>query len=583
MKVNLLMGRFQPFTLGHMKCVDAAAKKGLKTVIAQVETKSSDKKHPFTDTDIELAMQDLIKTTPDIVDIIKVKNADIVKIGVLFSQHGYEIAGWTCGTDRIESYTKMSSKYADQAGLTDDFQMIEVKRGDEDISATKVRNAILADDKQTFEKLTPRCFHKYYHKFQTIIKNVYEHRMVCISDYLTEKLRNSIYNIIQEGGAAGHMAHPYDYDDFTLRDLKGLIRNLFSGKIEDVTEKIDGTNIVATMNPAGEVVFIRNKGDLNSAKGGMTIRDMAQKWADKPSVAKTFLTAGEIITKVFNVIGKEFFNPDENTRIAANCECVVSGKTNIIPYASDQVDFHDLFIYKYNGNEWVHEDTTKDGIDKLERACDGIDGAQLTPQILIKTTENSQKVLVDFIKELDKIFKDAGCKEMSTIEDWKKARYKKFAPKWTNGDDVLYNRWFNGIKTTNIRVLKQQYGEILGEYDKKEYKKLISQVMEPLDTFFGKLGNAIIKQCDGIINAGVESEVIQQLKSDIEDVVRDVRSNGSIELNDKLTYQLNRLARLGDEINPVEGIVFRHKGKLMKLTGSFSSCNAVLGSIRFSK
>ena len=107
--------------------------------------------------------------------------------------------------------------------------------------------------------------------------------------------------------------------------------------------------------------------------------------------------------------------------------------------------------------------------------------------------------------------------------------------------------------------------------------------MEPLDTFFGKLGNAIIKQCDGIINAGVESEVIQQLKSDLEDVVKDVRTNGSIELNDKLTYQLNRLARLGDEINPVEGIVFRYKGKLMKLTGSFSSCNAVLGSIRFSK
>lgn len=583
MKVNLLMGRFQPFTLGHMKCVEAAAAKGLKTVIAQVETKSSDKKHPFTDNDLEQAMKDLVSSTPDIVDVIKVKNANIVTIGEMFAERGYEIASWTCGTDRIDSYTKMSSKYAEQAGLTDDFQMIEIKRGDEDISATKVRNALMDDDKSTFEKLTPKCFHKQYKKFQNIIKKVYESRLMRLGSYISERLHTSLYNMISEGGAAGHMAHPYDYTEFTLRDLKGLIRNLFSGKIEDVTEKIDGTNIVATMNHDGEVVFIRNKGDLNSAKGGMTIQDMAQKWADKPSVAETFLSAGETITKVFNKIGEKFFNPDAETRIAANCECVVAGKTNIMPYASAQVDFHDLFIYKYNGTEWVHEDTTKSGIDKLEKACEGIDGAQLTPQILIKTTEESKKILVDFIKELDKIFKDAGCKEMDTIEDWKKARYKKLAPDWTNGDDILYDRWFNGIKTTNLRTLKQQFGDVLGDFDKAGSKKLIGDVMEPLDTFFGKLGNAIIKQCDGIINAGIESEVIDQLRADIEDVVRDVRSNGSTELNDKLSHQLNRLAKLGDEINPVEGIVFRYKGKLMKCTGSFACTNQILGSIKFSR
>lgn len=190
MKVNLLMGRFQPFTLGHMKCVEAAAMKGLKTVIAQIETKSSDKKHPFTDSDIENAMQDLIKTTPNIIDVVKVKSADIVKIGEVFGQHDYQIAGWTCGTDRIESYTKMSSKYADKAGLTNDFQMIEVKRGDEDISATKVRNAMLDDDKATFDKLTPNCFHKHYKKLQTILKKVYENQTKSLRDYLIESLNS---------------------------------------------------------------------------------------------------------------------------------------------------------------------------------------------------------------------------------------------------------------------------------------------------------------------------------------------------------------------------------------------------------
>ena len=82
---------------------------------------------------------------------------------------------------------------------------------------------------------------------------------------------------IIEGGQSGHMAHIIDYDDFTRDDLIELVEHLFDGKIEDVTEKIDGTNIQATMNHEGEVVFIRNKTDLNSERGGMSIQDMVNK------------------------------------------------------------------------------------------------------------------------------------------------------------------------------------------------------------------------------------------------------------------------------------------------------------------
>ena len=41
-----------------------------------------------------------------------------------------------------------------------------------------------------------------------------------------------------EGGAAGHMSHIYDYSDFTLNDIKNIINNLFSGEVEDITEKL---------------------------------------------------------------------------------------------------------------------------------------------------------------------------------------------------------------------------------------------------------------------------------------------------------------------------------------------------------
>lgn len=137
-------------------------------------------------------------------------------------------------------------------------------------------------------------------------------------DYILE-------NIILEGGAAGHMAHPMDYDDLSIDDIIELITELFSGQIENITEKIDGTNIQATMNPQGNVVFVRNKKDLNSNTGGMSVSDMAEKWSDKPNVANTFVNSGRIIEKVFNKIGVDFFNPDINTKILVNCECVTAG------------------------------------------------------------------------------------------------------------------------------------------------------------------------------------------------------------------------------------------------------------------
>ena len=105
--------------------------------------------------------------------------------------------------------------------------------------------------------------------------------------------------------------------------------------------------------------------------------------------------------------------------------------------------------------------------------------------------------------------------------------------------------------------------------------------MRPLDAFFGNLGNAIIRLCDGMVNAGAESAAIEALRDDLAEVTDKVRKEGSVELNDKLTNQLNRLAELGDQINASEGIVFKYGYRLMKSTGSFAAINQILG-IRYS-
>ena len=90
-----------------------------------------------------------------VIDIFEFPSADIVKIGEMLDKEGYEIASWTCGTDRIASYSKMSEKYHDKAHLTSDFKMIEVPRTAEDISASKARKLLLDDDLAGWRKITP--------------------------------------------------------------------------------------------------------------------------------------------------------------------------------------------------------------------------------------------------------------------------------------------------------------------------------------------------------------------------------------------------------------------------------------------
>jgi hypothetical protein len=403
-------------------------------------------------------------------------------------------------------------------------------------------------------------------------------------------LNNYFITNVNEGGASGHMAHPIDFEDFTGDDLKQLVVDLFAGEIKDITEKIDGTNIQATMNQKGEVVFIRNKGDLNSERGGMTIEDMKLKWASKPSVAATFINAGEIITKVFSKIGPKFFNPDNDTRVIANCECVIAGVTNVIPYGNAQVDFHDIWTYKRRDGVWVLEKIGKTGLDVIERALVGVEGAQLTPQVIINTNADCQKLVDEYLKSIDIIF---NYKTSRTILQWKWDEWVEYIyecpDRWImsseEGMKALFDRWICDKKTVNLRVLRsyyQEHAEDLERLDKRGYKKIVDDITEPLDRIFLKIGNSVIKLCSGLINKNTDSAT-KQLIAMLNQTVKDVKNDPDPEIQQKLLNQLDRLGRLGGEssINAAEGIVFRYRGRLMKLTGSFAPLNQILGLKKF--
>ena len=160
-KVNIMVGRFQPITNGHLKCINEIRKKtGRPVILCMINTPANklDEKHPFPSD----FLIDYYKDLP-VKEVVLVKNADIVKISQELK--GYQISGWVCGSDRIDSYRKMASKYAKEANLADDFEMIEIPRTEDDESASKLRNMILYNDYKGFLKMSP--IKTYYAKLRT--------------------------------------------------------------------------------------------------------------------------------------------------------------------------------------------------------------------------------------------------------------------------------------------------------------------------------------------------------------------------------------------------------------------------------
>jgi len=85
----------------------------------------------------------------------------------------YEPVLWGTGSDRIDSYSGQAYKetYREQLNVLPEFGMHEIHRTDDNISATKVRNAMLDDDFKAFASMTPKALHPMYTELQSALKD----------------------------------------------------------------------------------------------------------------------------------------------------------------------------------------------------------------------------------------------------------------------------------------------------------------------------------------------------------------------------------------------------------------------------
>jgi len=166
--VNMFVGRFQPFTLGHAKVIETISKQnGYPVVIFLIKSKTKKKEDAFKrpyDEETQLEMLNNLKSKYPIEKVYILDRAAIDYMFNAMRADGYEPVLWGTGTDRLKTYSYQVDKpeYREDLGVRDDFGLFEIPRTGKNISATQVRDAMLAGDEKLFKKLAPKELHSMY-------------------------------------------------------------------------------------------------------------------------------------------------------------------------------------------------------------------------------------------------------------------------------------------------------------------------------------------------------------------------------------------------------------------------------------
>jgi len=144
-EVVVLQGRFQPPTAGHLKAIEAAYKKYKKpVVIVLIKGAKSD---VFFDSKIQKEIFEKMLKVPH--QFLELSNGFIGEWINELRNDGFEPKALFCGSDRVKSYEGQIKRYSDKLNL--DIKVEEIARTGEDISASKVREALKNDDIELFK------------------------------------------------------------------------------------------------------------------------------------------------------------------------------------------------------------------------------------------------------------------------------------------------------------------------------------------------------------------------------------------------------------------------------------------------
>ena len=390
------------------------------------------------------------------------------------------------------------------------------------------------------------------------------------------------------GGAAGHINHVWEVHDFTFGQLRDLINKSFDGRLENITEKLDGQNILITYKN-GKVLASRSTKHLkNFGEDALDIYQMGKYFRDRGtpcSVERAYVTAMED----FELIFKGYHaNVMENGSLWINVEILHQENENVIPYFKNQLRIHHVRLLDKDGKTLsTFSNDLITHIVKDAEALNTVYEIKKTNSITIKETCNHQ-LQGHLHHKLNLMQEATDLNDDSTIEDYLHTKIFEYAFAWIireyHYDDEdfcskIADRWARGIKNPPINKLLEGVPEPVQKWVREHDSNSKSKVdfyREQFVEIFTELGIWILNNLEGLATADPDKAVVK-IKEKLKTAI--LHAQGKDEMSDHL-WRLENAGNLKSVV-PTEGIVFEYEGQMLKLSGSFIPQLRLIGFYRF--
>jgi hypothetical protein len=396
-------------------------------------------------------------------------------------------------------------------------------------------------------------------------------------------------SVISEGGAYGHMSHPFDDMDLTFGDLKNIITGALTGNLELTREKTDGQALAISWKN-GRLIAARNKGHLaNAGANAMGIEDVASKFGGRGGLTDAYNFAMRDLTAAISGLSepqrKKIF--DEG-KCFMNLEVIWPTSVNVIPYGQPLLVFHNTTCYGENG---VAVGSNQGAATMLAGMIKQVNAdvqskytIQGPPVTQLPKNEELGSKQTKYLTQLQKLQFEFQLSNKDGVAEYHQAWWANFIDKskvklQKLERDALINRWAFGDKSFRLNTITDKDAQKWAiDNDKVNVAKQQKDNIRPFEEIFLGVGADVLSFMDSVLTANPNAAVAS-MKQRLKDTADKVRGSGDITKIAKLKQELARLQSIGglEKIVPNEGIVFIYKGNTYKLTGTFAPLNQILG------
>lgn len=390
------------------------------------------------------------------------------------------------------------------------------------------------------------------------------------------------------GGAVGHIMHPYDNRNITFGEIKEMLELAFQGKLENVTEKFDGLNLVITYDFNDCLIKVaRNLTEIKT--GGLDYASLEEKFSHNISVQEAFVNAYTILQKaVFSLSNDQLVSIfGDNKNYWYSIEVVYVDKPNVINYDSNNIVFHINPRFVLNNGVVTKETNLSENVlqkyvDQMQYAVAERNWRLVKPNLVTLNNLSNKSVLNQSLQMINELMIDVGIEDHNTLLDYLYNRCFSYC-KYHFSDklsDILAKKLIDADDKMNLIHIKK----ICNQNEFLKLREILDKKNEIIESFLFPIETAIRNFSIELLN-GLKSTLIKNHDEEsvrIKNTLQDLIVNLST-YNNKLSDLQKQLDKIPSDLNfdiAMEGIVFKYKDNLYKFTGAFGPINRIFWMLK---